>query len=507
MPYSLVAEGVSAVLPDGTLLLDSIDLSLQRGVTGLVGANGSGKSTLLDLLAGRRPALRGRVLRHGAVAYLTQGVALPPRGNAASLAGADDAPDWRVQAALSRVGLEGLDLARDAATLSGGETTRLRLARLLLEEPESVLLDEPTNHLDEDARRAVHEFVLSFRGAVLVATHDRALLVLADRVAELRGGRLLLFGGGWPEFLDARRAEREAAERAVRCAEQELGSARRAARDAAERQAHRSAAGRRLAARGGVPKIVAGAMKRSAQVTAARLKGVHEERVEAAWTALAKARAGAPEDPAIAVDLESTRVPARKRLVEADEVNVRLPDRWLWGAPLSFRVVGPERIWLRGANGAGKSTLFSLLSGRPPDSGALRVGASRVAVLDQDAAVLGRDGTLVSVLRRLAPTRAEHERRLLLGRFGFVQEAAEKPVEALSGGERIRAGLAALLAADQAPELLLLDEPSNHLDLTGLEAVASALRSYRGGLVLVTHDAAFARDVEVTRELRLPQRE
>jgi ATPase subunit of ABC transporter with duplicated ATPase domains len=169
--------------------------------------------------------------------------------------------------------------------------------------------------------------------------------------------------------------------------------------------------------------------------------------------------------------------------------------------------VGPERIWLRGANGAGKSTLFSLLSGRPPDSGALRVGASRVAVLDQDAAVLGRDGTLVSVLRRLAPTRAEHERRLLLGRFGFVQEAAEKPVEALSGGERIRAGLAALLAADQAPELLLLDEPSNHLDLTGLEAVASALRSYRGGLVLVTHDAAFARDVEVTRELRLPQRE
>lgn len=174
--------------------------------------------------------------------------------------------------------------------------------------------------------------------------------------------------------------------------------------------------------------------------------------------------------------------------------------------PLSFAIVGPERIRLRGANGAGKSTLFALLAGRPPDAGALRLGAARVALLDQDAAVLGLDGTLAETLRRLAPTRHEHERRLLLGRFGFVQNAAEKPVAALSGGERIRAGLAALLASEQAPELLLLDEPSNHLDLPGLEAVASALRSYRGALLLVTHDEAFARDVQVERELTLPPR-
>ncbi|HYN42731.1 MAG TPA: ATP-binding cassette domain-containing protein, partial [Thermoanaerobaculia bacterium] len=157
-------------------------------------------------------------------------------------------------------------------------------------------------------------------------------------------------------------------------------------------------------------------------------------------------------------------------------------------------------------NGAGKSTLLSLLSGRVPDTGTLRVAATRVALLDQDAAVLGRSGSLAETVRRLAPERAEHERRVLLGRFGFVQEAAEKPVAALSGGERIRAGLAALLATEQAPELLLLDEPSNHLDLPGLEAVTSALRTYRGALLLVTHDLAFARDVEVTRELRLPPR-
>ncbi len=506
MPYSLVAEGVSFVLPDGTPLLDSVDLSLPRGVTGLVGPNGSGKSTLLALLSGRARTSRGHVVRNGPVALLPQEAAPARAGTARDFLDAGDVPAWRVDRALGSIGLSGLDLSRAAATLSGGETTRLRLASLLLGEPETLLLDEPTNHLDGEARRAVHELVRSFRGAVLVATHDRALLLRADRIAEIRGGRLRTFGGGWAEFLEARRAEREAAERTIVCAAQQLDAARRAARAAAERQAHRTARGRREAARGGIPKIVAGAMKRAAQESAGRLKGVHEERVEAARAALARARAAAPGDPSVAVDLEATRVPARKRLVDAEGINVRFPGGWLWASPLSFAVVGPERIRLHGANGAGKSTLFALLDGRVPDAGVLRVGAARVALLDQDAAVLGLEGTLAETLRRLAPTRPEHERRLLLGRFGFVQEAGEKPVAALSGGERIRAGLAALLASEQAPELLLLDEPSNHLDLPGLEAVASALRAYRGALLLVTHDEEFARDVEVERELTLPAR-
>jgi len=506
MTFSLSAEGVSCALPDGTLLVRSVDLSLARGVTGLVGPNGIGKSTLLDVLAGRRLPSGGRVVQRGAVAYLPQGVVLPAQEIAAGLVGAREFPGWRLDAVLSRFDLGGLDLSRPAATLSGGEATRLRLARLILEEPETVLLDEPTNHLDEVARDAVHTFISSFRGAVLVATHDRALLALADRIADLRPEGLRLFRGSWSAYLEARRVERDAAAQAVLSAEKRLGTARRSAREALERQARRSAAGRREADRGGLPKILVGARKRSAQATAGRLKGLHEDRVDAARDALERARRQAPDDPAIAVDLEATRVPARKRLVEAMGTNVLLPGGWLWASPLSFDVVGPERIWLRGMNGSGKSTLLSLLSGRIPDTGTLRVGATRVARLDQDAAFLGRSGTVAEAVRRLAPRRAEQERRVLLGRFGFVQEASQKPVPALSGGERIRAGLAALLAADQAPDLLLLDEPSNHLDLPGLEAVAAALRSYGGALLLVTHDVEFARDVEVTRELRLPPR-
>ncbi|MFN7987010.1 MAG: ATP-binding cassette domain-containing protein [Thermoanaerobaculia bacterium] len=504
MTFTLSAEGAAVVLPDGTLLLESIDLSLAPGVTGLVGPNGSGKSTLLELLAGLRRPARGRVLRRGTVAFLPQGAA--PRGGetAGALLGADTAAAWRVEKALARVGIEGLDPSRPASTLSGGEATRLRLARLLLAEPDALLLDEPTNHLDEEARRAVHELVSSFRGAVLVATHDRALLARAGRIAALDRGRLRLYGGGFDGYLEARAVERAAAGQAVRSAEQALDAARRAERESAERQARRSASGRRAALREGVPKMARGAMKRAAEVSAGRRKGVHEERVAAASAALARARAAAPEEARISVDLDASSVPARKRIVEAEGINVLLPGRWLWPSPLSFTVVGPERIRLRGPNGSGKSTLLSLLAGRAPDAGTLLVGARRVARLDQDAALLGSGGTLASALRRLAPARAEHERRLILGRFGFEQEGGEKPVATLSGGERIRAGLAALLAAEEEPELLLLDEPSNHLDLPGLDAVAAALRAWRGALLLVTHDAAFAGDVGVTRELFLP---
>jgi ATPase subunit of ABC transporter with duplicated ATPase domains len=167
-------------------------------------------------------------------------------------------------------------------------------------------------------------------------------------------------------------------------------------------------------------------------------------------------------------------------------------------------VVGPERIALTGPNGSGKSTLIDLIDRRKtPTTGKVKVGAERVGLLDQRISVLDDRLSLLENLQRVAPGRREHELRIILGRFLFQQEAALKPVAVLSGGERMRAGLACLLGGDQAPELLIADEPANNLDLSSLGALTGALQRFRGTLLVGSHDATFLEDIGIERQIAL----
>jgi ATPase subunit of ABC transporter with duplicated ATPase domains len=531
MSTPLGAAGLSYALPDGTPLLSDLTFHLAPGRTGLVGRNGVGKTTLLDLLAGVRAPSGGRVLRTGRVAYLPQSAALPEGASVADALGVAgpwaaherigrgegtlvdfdrvvacwDLPD-RVAAALARTGLSDLPPERPLATLSGGEAMRVRLAALLLQDPDTLILDEPTNHLDAEARQSVYDLVAAWPRHLLVVSHDRGLLERVDRIAELTPAGLRLYGGGFTFYQEQRRTEAEAAHRAAAEAEKQLREAERAAREARERQARRAASGLKRGRRTGVGKMAAGNLKRDAENTAGRLGGRHERIVEQAQDRAAEAQALRPEDRAIRVDLAAGAIPAGKRILEASGVRYHYPgtEADVWPEPLSFRVLGGERVALLGPNGSGKTTLVDLLRGLlVPTSGALYVGTRRLTVLDQRVALLDDEASLLENLRRAAPARPEHEVRVLLGRFLFEGEAVFKRAGVLSGGERLRAGLLCALVADQAPDLLVLDEPTNNLDLASLEEVASALRGYRGTLLVISHDRAFRKDIGIEREIAL----
>jgi ATPase subunit of ABC transporter with duplicated ATPase domains len=454
------------------------------------------------------------------------------------------------QAWLSQLGLDHVGLDDPVGRLSGGETILTALTALFLGRPDVLLLDEPTNNLDREARGRLYAAVESWPGVMLIVSHDQELLGLADQIADLRsdhsGQSLRLYGGNLGCYQAMLEAEQTAARRAVSAAAADVRREHRDLVRGQTRQARRDRQGRQLSASGSLPHAAAGARQRSAQETAGRSRDVQLGRIADAQARLAEAEEAVRDDDAIAIALPGTAVPVGRTVLR-----VRGLDRpWMpWRtrpadaadaadaeAIAELVIRGPERIALTGPNGAGKSTLLRLIAGdlsvsEPrglrsdgPEGGApggwgregperelserlgpgllvRRIGA--VGYLPQRLDVLDDSLTVAENVRAVAPAASVNEVRAGLARFLFRGGRADAAAGTLSGGERFRAVLAALLLADPPPQFLLLDEPTNSLDLASVRQLSQALSCYQGALLVASHDAPFLASIGITRWLRL----
>jgi ATPase subunit of ABC transporter with duplicated ATPase domains len=524
MSAFLILDSISLNAPDGHRLFDGLTLAIGRERTGLVGRNGSGKSTLLRLIAGDIEPATGAVQRLGSIGMLAQladdrltvALALGVTDDLARLrrlehgeGSLDDATDadWtleaRLHAALVDTGLPAMPLERPIASLSGGERTRVALARLLIEAPDLLLLDEPTNNLDADGRQAVAELLERWQGGVLLASHDRALLERVDRIVELTPVGITVFGGAWSAFAEARDTARARAETELGRASDALRNTERAVQQAREKKARRDKAGRAYGASGNQAAILLGAQKQRAENSGARESRLAERLIGDRSDALDEARAKVEILTPLAIDLPKTNLPGSREIVAFRDVAMAFGDRHLFG-PLSFDVRGPERIAIRGANGSGKTTLFRLIMGElKPASGDIGRLTDRIAVLDQHVGLLEAAASILDNLRRLNPELTANEAHAALARFAFRNRAALQIAGTLSGGERLRAGMACVFARPQPPFLLLLDEPTNHLDLAAIEELETALKGFDGALIVISHDQAFLQAIGIEREIVL----
>ncbi|MET7683493.1 ABC-F family ATP-binding cassette domain-containing protein [Streptomyces sp. NPDC005423] len=524
MHPSLTCTSLTFAWPDGTPVLDGLDLAFGPGRTGLVGANGAGKSTLLKLVAGELTPAGGTVRVTGEIGHLPQNVTLDTAlrvdetlGIAARRAAlhaieAGDASeehfetigdDWDVEeralATLGELGLAHIALDRTVGEVSGGESVLLRLAALLLRRPDVLLLDEPTNNLDLYARRRLYAAVASWPGVLVVVSHDRELLDLVDRIAELRAGGVTWYGGNFSAYEESLAAEQEAAERTVRVAEADLRKQKRELSDARATLARRKRYGQKMNDQKREPKIVMGARRRAAQESAGKHRILHEERLAEAKERLDDAAEAVRDDDEIRVDLPYTAVPPGRGVLVLRDLETAHGARVAGGLELR----GPERVALVGRNGSGKTTLLRTIAGElAPVSGEARALVP-LRFLPQRLDVLDGGLTVAENVARFAPGATDNRIRARLARFLFRGARADQKAATLSGGERFRATLAALMLAEPAPQLLLLDEPTNNLDLASVRQLTSALASYEGALIVAGHDVPFLESLGITRWLLL----
>ena len=523
-PPHITLDGVTYSLPDGRMLFSDLHEQFDQRPTGLVGRNGAGKTVLARILAGQLAPASGRCVRHGSVYYLAQQVAPAPGATIADLAGVRAELDALARIEFGSVAVQDFDLVGErwdlpqllqqeldrsdlgrhdantpASALSGGEAMRVALAGAMVSGAGFLILDEPSNHLDRNHRQALITQLQRWPRGLLVVSHDRQLLDTMARIVELSPQGLRSYGGNYSVYAAARAQERQSALDQLDLRKLERQREEQAMRTQRERQDQRQSRGARQGQDANQAKILLGRQKERSESSAGKLRQQQDAAREQLSERVRAAAQQVRDDAEIVLHALPAVRGARRRVVELDAV--ALPFVPAATRHITLSMTAGQRVGVTGPNGCGKSTLLQVLAGRLAALAGTCQVADACVYLDQRLADLDPARTVLEHLMAANRVVEEGTLRTWLAQLGLGAQKIIAPSGLLSGGERLKAALACVLYADPPAQLLLLDEPGNHLDLPSLQALETMLRSYRGALVVVSHDDAFLDKLVLTDRL------
>ncbi|QDK46971.1 ABC transporter ATP-binding protein [Bdellovibrio sp. ZAP7] len=506
--FQMTAHKVGFEFSNGLRLFSSLSFTVGSGRYGLLGPNGIGKSTLAKILSGEIPATEGEIHASHPVTYLRQIEERPVQTVGEFLV--DIWESSQLDAVTQESLLGDIPFDRTLQQLSGGEWTRVRIAKALAINSGLLILDEPTNNLDREAKRRITEFVQGFDGNILVISHDREILESMDSILEMSNQGMRAYGGGYSFYHEQRTQEIELEQSTLDQLRREKKKTERELHSKVQSQEKRMRRGQIQGEKGGMPKILLGARKRAAQVTLGTINTNESQRAENASADFQSHFAGMRSQTILRLKELDSAVPADKLIFTLADFNFRFAgsDSWLWPENLTLHMKGPERWALTGKNGAGKTTLLQLLlsNGQKPLGeirGELKVGTLHTSLIDQEYSILNSGQTVLESIMDVSSKGSEWIRNELAA-FQFFADRVHQKVESLSGGEKLKLCLAKVFLADAVPELLVLDEPTNNLDLQSLEVLEDVFIGYQGALLVVSHDPVFLENIQ-TREVCLLQ--
>ena len=543
---SFIIKDLSYIHTDKEILFSHIHLSINSGdKIALTGNNGCGKSTLMRILAGDLSPSSGTVLRPEHLYYVPQHFGQYDRQTIAQALGishklsalhailSGDAAeahfntlndDWtveeRAQAALDSWGLGGIPLSRPMEGLSGGEKTRIFLAGMELHNPTAILLDEPTNHLDADGRERLHNLLRRTSATVLVISHDRTLLNLLPAICELSSQGLTYYSGNYDFYKEQKTLQQNALTQQLEEKQKALRLARKVAREVEERKAKQNVRGEKASIKKGIPRILMGGLKNNAENSSSRLISIHAEKAEKLQTEMAGIKSSLSQTDKLKTDFNASHLHTGKILVTARDINFHYPNhtaspaetphtettaKSLWASPLTFQLRSGDRLSLKGKNGSGKTTLLKLIMGElHPTDGVMERADFTSVYLDQEYSLVRNERSVLQQAEAFNHRHLpEHEMKTILNRYLFPHDVWNKPCSKLSGGEKMRLSFCCLMIADNTPDMFILDEPTNNLDIESIEIITATIRDYAGTVIAISHDREFLKDTGIEREILL----
>ncbi|MGE6352787.1 ribosomal protection-like ABC-F family protein [Flavobacterium sp. NPDC079362] len=528
----LILQNISYKHENSDLLFDNISFTVNNHEKiALIGHNGVGKSTLLKIIAGELPPSNGELRASSEPYYIPQifgqynhftiGEALCVNHKLNALAAILKGnvteenltvlnEDWTIEErcnnALKYWQLNGLDLTQKIETLSGGQKTKVFLAGISIHEPELVLLDEPSNHLDKAARELLYNFIVTANCSLIVVSHDRKLLHLLNTVCEMSKRGITTYGGNYDFYAEQKQLENNALNQDLQSKEKALRKAKEKERETVERQQKLDARGKKKQEKSGVARIMMNTLRNNAENSSSKLKSVHIEKVDGISKELRELRSSLPDIDQMKFGFDHSALHKGKILFTANAINHTYEDQFLWKKDLNIEIISGERIAIQGSNGSGKTTLIKIILGKTkPKNGTVYIAENQsVVYIDQDYSLISNALNVYEQAQVFNISGLEeHEIKMRLNRFLFHKEYWDKPCNALSGGEKMRLMLCCLTINNQSPDMIIVDEPTNNLDLQNVEILTAAINEYQGTLIVVSHDESFLEQINIKKNILL----